>query len=134
MLIFQVDMRTCPKRDRNRPDFMAPSPRVEMASGGLNVLLENDNMDEQELENDPVSALDPETRRIRYYKSDKAIGHLYRAIDEHRFLHDLHNDRRQQRDPQDSTLMPKLLDYVRRNNTLLEWKHNRKLARQIKES
>ena len=85
-------MKKCPRRDRNRPDFMAPSPRAIIESGGINVLPVED--DEDEIENDPVADLDPSGRRMRYYKSTKALGCLYRAIDEHQFLRELQKDRR----------------------------------------
>lgn len=132
LILKQVDMKQCPRRDRNRPDFMAPSPRAIIEAGGVNVLKEDD--DEDDDEDDPVAELNPETRRIRYYESDKALGHLYRAIDEHRFLKELHGNRRLLVDSQYDTLMSTLWDYAKRNNILLEWEHNRRLARQIKEA
>lgn len=125
-------MKECPKRDRNRPDFMAPSPRAIIENGGLSILQEEEHHDD---EDDPVADLNPETRRIRYYESEKALGHLYRAIDERRFLSDLHKGYKSQvQQVPRFNLMSKLWDYVKRNNVLLEWEHNRQLARQIKEA
>lgn len=125
-------MQECPKRDRNRPDFMAPGPRVVIDEKGANVLPEDDEQDD--LENDPVADLDPANRRLRYYRSEKALGHLYRAIDEHQFLRNIHNRRRLLVPSRLNTLMPRLWDYIRRNNIFVEWEHNRQLARQIKEA
>lgn len=119
-------MKECPRYDRNRPDFMAPSPRAIIESSGVGILQEED--EEHNRYNDPVADLDPETRPMRYYTSEKALGHLYRAIDEDRFLQRLHVGTRE------DTLMPRLWNYFKRNNTLVQWENNRKLARQIKEA
>ncbi|KAL1303235.1 hypothetical protein AAFC00_006650 [Neodothiora populina] len=127
-----VDMRECPRRDRNRPDFMAPSPRAIVESGSIDLLPESD--EEDMLENDPVANLDPESRRTRYYRSHKALGMLYRAIDEHQFLSDLHKHRKLSINAHHDSLMPRLWDYIKRNNVLVEWENYRHLARQIKDA
>lgn len=128
---FQVDMQDCPRHDRLRPDFMAPSPRAIIESGGVDILPEDD---EEEIENDPVADLDPVGRRMRFYRSEKALGHLYRAIDEHQFLRNIHREHKITAYSHVNTLMIKLWDYMKRNTVLVGWEHNRKRARQIKEA
>ena len=113
---------------------MAPSPRAIIESGGINILRGDDDYEEEYTENDPVVQLDAGIRRIRYYESKKALGYLYRAIDEHQFLREMHRKHGVQSDHQGDTLMSKLWDYVKRNNVLLEWEHHRSLARKIKEA
>jgi hypothetical protein len=82
-----VSIDLAPKAQSAKPDFMAPSPRVIIESGGL-TSLEDAVRNEEEDESDPMGDLD-DIRAIRYYRSEKALGHLYRAIDEHMFLRDL---------------------------------------------
>lgn len=75
-----VNIRECPKYDRIRPDFMAPSPRVFIDEQGP-IQFEDTNSPDEILED-----LDVEVSPMRFYRSHKALGHLYRAIDEDRFL------------------------------------------------
>ncbi|PGH06663.1 hypothetical protein GX51_02291 [Blastomyces parvus] len=83
-----VDLGRIPKFPRCRPDFQAPGPRVRIAES-LSLLEEHDRMtvldddDEDEDERPPA----------RYYKSDKILGKLYRAIDEVEFLQHRQNAR-----------------------------------------
>lgn len=74
-----VDMRKCPRRPKYRPDFEAPGPQVviekDMGAVFLDSFLPND--DDQDDEDDI-----PHTR---YYESQKALGILYRAINEKEF-------------------------------------------------
>lgn len=127
-------MKECPKRDRNRPDFMAPSPRAIIESGGIKILHTEDEDDDEAMEKDPFNGLDPESRRIRYYESNKALGYLYRSIDERRVLREIHNNQKSLDGSRHAPLMLQMWDYFKRNNVLLEWEHNRNLARQIKEA
>lgn len=74
-----VDMKECPKYDRIRPDFVAPSPRVFVEEQGP--LQFEANKPDEILEN-----MDVEVPAMRYYKCHKVLGQLYRAIDEEQFL------------------------------------------------
>jgi hypothetical protein len=80
-----VDMKQLPKYDRFRPDFMAPSPRVHVSETGE---IEIEELDE--INDDAFEGIDEERRPLRYYKSQKVLGQLYRNIDEKRFLDDMH--------------------------------------------
>jgi hypothetical protein len=103
-----VDMKRCPKYDRQRPDFMAPSPRVIVSEKGYLDLEEDDPNDDEAFE-----GVDDEKRPYHYYESQKALGHLYRAIDERQFIDTMqreHNSVGQNSNP--SYLLARVLDYV----------------------
>lgn len=84
-----IDMKECPRYDRCRPDFMAPSPRVIVSDQGYLDVEETDND-----EDDAFEGLDAERRSFRYYESRKVLGQLYRAIEERRFLAQMQQDHR----------------------------------------
>ena len=60
---------------------MAPSPRVIVAGDGYLALEEDDQNDD-----DAFEGLDTEHRPYQYYESKKALGYLYRNIDERKFV------------------------------------------------
>lgn len=109
---------------------MAPNPRVILETGGL-TSFEDAVQDEEEEENDPIGDLD-DTRPIRYYRSEKALGHLYRAIDERQFLSDLKRASRCAPD-QDDTVLPTLWNYIQQHTEIIQWAHHIDLARQIRD-
>ena len=90
---------------------MAPSPRVVVSDQGYLDFEEDDVEDDEAFE-----GLDPERRPTRYYESQKALGQLYRAIDEHKFLAKMQQDHRAVTSgtSSSSTLLEKLLGYVER--------------------
>lgn len=123
-------MDRAPRAQRVKPDFMAPSPRVIFESGGLASFqdaLEN----EQDEENDPISDLDG-VRPIRYYRSEKALGHLYRAIDEHQFLETMQNVPKLAHGLED-TVLDTLWTYIQQHISVVQWQHHTDLARQIRD-
>lgn len=124
-----IDMRQCPKHDRNRPDFMAPSPRVMVSREG------HLELEEEEQNDDPAfEDLDAERRPIRYYQSEKILGQLYRSIDEQQFLAKMHHERRAALGAGTSDIMTKLLNYMKRwaSNYGILYSHNVELARDIR--
>jgi hypothetical protein len=123
-------MDGAPRAERAKPDFMAPSPRVIMEAGGLTTL-EDAVQNEEEEETDPMGDLD-NIRLVRYYRSEKALGHLYRAIDEQQFLKDLQSASRVAPD-QDDTVIPTLWTYIQQHTEIIQWKHHMNLARQIRD-
>ncbi|KAK4889907.1 hypothetical protein LTR27_011330 [Elasticomyces elasticus] len=133
-----VDMDKCPKLDprrRNcRPDFLAPSPRVIFTQKGY---LDMDD-DENEDDDENFEGLDTERRPFRYYRSEKALGHLYRAIDECQFLSTMPGQSRalDQSVASVSANLPSLLEYAlefgRRRGVIYE--HEKELARDIRAS
>ena len=126
-----VDMSQCPRYDRCRPDFMAPSPRFIVSDQGYLDLEEEDTDDD-----DAFEGLDVERRAIRYYETKKVLGQLYRAIDERRFLANMQQDQRaitsnlgSRNNPLDA-----LLAYMKRlaANYGIGYSHHRDLAAEIR--
>lgn len=104
-----VDMKRLPKYDRVRPDFMAPSPRVQVNDSGDIEIEEFDPNDDEAFE-----GIDEERKPLRYYRSNKVLGMLYRNIDEKHFIADMqnsHHARRKAVEPSHG-LMSKLCNYV----------------------
>ncbi|KAF2838607.1 RdRP-domain-containing protein [Patellaria atrata CBS 101060] len=130
-----VNLNDIPKAGRVRPDFMAPGPRVIIEDkGDIDIKFEDpeDGLEEE----DPVSALDPYRFRYRFYESDKVLGKLYRAIDEGRFFDELHRQGKQFAESLASTMsfMQRLWKYVEKDMMLIQWEHNKDLAREIRNS
>lgn len=72
--------------------------------------------------------------RVRYYKSNKTLGKLYRRIDEKTFFTQMRDNfqtiqNRHQRD----TLLQKLERYVDREAMSVQWTHHRNFAEQLRE-
>ena len=122
-------MDLAPKAQNAKPDFMAPSPRVIIEAGGL-ATFEDAVQNWEEEEADPMGDLD-DIRPVRYYRSEKALGHLYRAIDEHMFLRDLQEASRVAPE-QENTLLPALWTYIQHHTKIIQWEHHLDLARQIR--
>ena len=115
------------KHSKARPDFMAPGPRVKMEDRP------EVDIDQEDWRNDDFLSQE-DTAQI-YYRSEKALGKLYRAIDEAKFLEDVRQDAdRLTTALPDKPLMKALWDYVKRHTALLQWDHLRELAREIRES
>lgn len=117
-------------RDFNRrakPDFMASAPRLIMQSG---VSIENLAMVDDN-DNDPVRALDPSSRPTTYYRSQKVLGHLYRNIDETKFLQDIQRHRGY---PTEQSLMKRVWSYANRETKSIQWAHMLETARHIKQA
>lgn len=105
-----VDMAQLPKYKRLRPDFMAPSPRIYVAGSGEIEINEEDDA----AEDDAFEGIDVEVKPMRYYPSEKALGDLYRNIDEERFLTNMQTLRhsRMKLITPSCDLMNTLCDYV----------------------
>jgi hypothetical protein len=126
-----VDMKRLPKYNRVRPDFMAPSPRVQDNDSGEIEVEELDDYDD-----DAFEGIDEERKPIRYYKSNKVLGMLYRNIDEKQFIADMqtsHHARRQVTKSSDG-LMAKLCDYVIQQAEAygVMYDHHLKFARDVR--
>ncbi|KAG9526866.1 RNA-directed RNA polymerase, partial [Aureobasidium melanogenum] len=125
-----VSMDRAPRAQPAKPDFMAPSPRVIIEAGGY-ASFEDAVQNEEEEETDPIGDLD-DIRPVRYYRSEKALGHLYRSIDEQEFLRTL-QDATQNLPGQDGTVLSTLWAYVQQYTGVIQWKHHIELARQIRD-
>lgn len=102
-------MNKLPKFDRRiKPDFMAPGPHVTIDS--LEASLQFVEQDEKN-PHDPVATLDPDQRKMVYYKSDKVLGRLFRMIDEKGFYDQLRASTHADAGPQASVLQ-RVLGYV----------------------
>lgn len=122
-----------PRYSSVKPDFQAPGPRVlidntiELSEGQL----PGDVSDEEEIEElDNLSQL-----RVRYYQSQKILGKLYRAIDEHKFLQQLQGQSRIPRGVLggEHSHLDAVWAYVQEKTALIQWKHHIEFARDIKE-
>lgn len=115
-------MKQMPKFSPIRPDFMAMGNlvRVEKKEG---LLLEASAPATQESSND-----EDDFSPYRYYESDKILGKLYRAIDEHEIFDEIKRYRALSGD--NSTVLRHVWAYVERKyrNLLwaehLSWAHN----------
>ncbi|KAK4223301.1 RNA dependent RNA polymerase-domain-containing protein [Podospora fimiseda] len=78
----EVGMKSMPKNPRWKPDFMARAPDIQIYDKGD---VELDDYVVHEYDDDDSGDPGP---RLRYYKSEKIIGQLFRAVDEHRIWHE----------------------------------------------
>lgn len=126
-----VNMKECPRYNRCRPDFMAPSPRVVVSEAGFLDLEDEDNEDDEAFED-----LDAEKRAFRYYQSNKVLGELYRAIDERRFLARMQQEQRTHMATSNitSNLLNTLLTYMKHQATRngVQFDHHYDLAVEIR--
>ncbi|CBX98093.1 similar to rna-dependent rna polymerase [Plenodomus lingam JN3] len=128
-----ADINKVPRgSDWIRPDFMAPGSNLvinELGSAELEEL-EQDDVDAP----DRISVLDADKARMRYYRSDKVLGVLYRDIDEQKFFarmkHDFENFRHSWGG---QSLMSKLRTYIERETRGVLWAHHRAFAEDLRE-
>ena len=118
---------------RYKPDFMANAPRL-IIDGDL--AFEDEDLYDNDEQPDAVSVLDPDVQRVRYYKSTKVLGSLYRAIDETKFLDDMQHQLQHglPREIQNSGyVIDKVWNYVQGATQHFQWAHHTKLAREIRD-
>ncbi|EON67049.1 hypothetical protein W97_06166 [Coniosporium apollinis CBS 100218] len=131
-----VDIKRIPRSINTRPDFMAPGPRVRIEDKGT-IFEDEADEDADEFE-DPVRSLDPDSRAVRYYESDKVLGKLYRAIDERAILSAIQARSKTQAqalaDATATSLMDKVWVHVKRNTALVQYAHHLLAARGMKEA
>ena len=81
-----VDMSQIPRSEdtKSRPDFFAPGPEVYIHDKADIEMADMYMVEEDEEE-------DEDGPRYRYYRSEKVLGHLYRAVDEQKiWAEDIH--------------------------------------------
>ncbi|KAH8727103.1 rna-dependent rna polymerase-like protein [Phaeosphaeriaceae sp. PMI808] len=128
-----ADLRKAPRGTGNiRPDFMAPGHNLVINELGATELLE---LEEEDIDDpDSVSILDPDKSRIRYYKSNKVLGHLYRRIDERDFFKKMKDNFEATHENRDGeSLLRKLERYVNRETRGYQWEHHHEFARELRE-
>ena len=115
----KVNQHEIPKFDKTlKPDFMAPNPRVHIEKG--KVVLEEKVAgvrDAYELFHDEGSK--------KYYYSEKALGKLFRRIDEKKFFHKREHS---------SRTLEALWGYVNKAATGVQWWGNTKTAKHIRDA
>lgn len=126
----QVDMSSMPRISDVRPDFQAPGPRVLIEEDVTLIDDDSDKDDEKE------ESEEPSVRRIRYYRSHKVLGSLYRAIDEHKIFEQI---RRYSRAPRVSLTagqfpIDRVWKYVQEVTALIQWRHYETFAKEVKEA
>jgi len=120
-----VDMKKMPKFIPVRPDFMAPGPNIKIEKKeGL--LLEQSAIRTQDEHND-----DEDFTPYRYYESQKILGKLFRAIDEHEIFSDLHKYRVISSGGQ--ALLDRVWDHVAQKCRLIHWHHHLTEAQEIRD-
>ena len=85
-------------------------------------------------EPDAIAILDPDTRPVHFYESKKALGQLFRDIDEKKFLESMQNRAQNQPSGREMEAQPMtmLWRYVQRTTQMIQWTHHRLLARKIR--
>lgn len=106
-------MNSIPRAPRVRPDFLAPGPRVRVEDG-LAAIEESDEMIVNKDEDD-------ERPQMRYYKSQKTLGLLYRNIDEFKFLAEIRSAGRMKAGSAD--VLHGVWAYVEKETQGFEWQH-----------
>jgi hypothetical protein len=75
-----------------------------------------------------------QTYRIRYYRSEKVLGHLYRNIDEKKFFDRMKGDFAAMRHTWGGeSLIQKLERYIDRETRIVQWEHHTKFAENLRE-
>lgn len=118
-------MKQMPRFSPIRPDFMALSSQIKIEKKeGL--LLEAESVKTQ----DDV-ADDNDFSPYRYYESDKILGKLYRAINEHEVFGEIKKHR--MLSGNDASVLPELWTHVQRECRLLKWREHLAWARDIRD-
>lgn len=114
-----------PFRRQIKPDFMSDAPSIVIDSS----IALDDLDDDPDAPDDPARALEPDRPKIRYYRSRKALGILYRAIDENTFLPQLlRRGPYFQKPAGQRPLLERLWASVQHHARLVQWTHHRALA------
>ena len=127
-------MTDLPKYSKFRPDFMAPGPRVILDQGQAKFDGDDETVD---LENDEEYPDDSPTEPglLQYYKSDRILGKLYRAIDEESFLASIQGGPRTgSASRKEQSVLDKLWLHVKRESRGVDWIQHSSWAREIKET
>ncbi|EKD15408.1 uncharacterized protein L3040_001776 [Drepanopeziza brunnea f. sp. 'multigermtubi'] len=120
-----VDMKKMPKFTPIRPDFMSMGNHVRMEKKeGL--LLEATTLSTQDDNND-----DDDFPAYRYYESDRILGKLYRAIDEHEVFSEIKKYRMLSR--KTPSVLDRVWVHVHKKCWNLQWAQHVLWAQEIRE-
>lgn len=117
-------MRKMPKVTPVRPDFMAPGPHIKIEKKEGLIL---DQSDPSQDDDDEEQDFTP----YKYYESKKALGKLFRAVDEHDIFSELHKYRMVNRD--DTNLLDHLWHHVSRKTQLIQWHQHVRDAQDLRD-
>jgi hypothetical protein len=121
-------MSRAPRYPKYRPDFEAPGPHVLIEPKKKLSFVPRSYRDPDD-ENDE----DEDISRNRYYKSDKVLGKLYRAIDETKVFKENQDRSRAEGDPYSSAVIENVWKHVQEKCKLIQWEHKKEWARDIRE-
>lgn len=109
-------MKKIPKVKPIRPDFMAPGPKIKIVNKEGLMLDQSDPLqdDEDEYDNE-----EEDFTPYKYYTSDKVLGKLFRAVDEHDIFSELHKYRMTSRE--NTNLLDELWHHVSRRTVMIQW-------------
>jgi len=101
---------------------MADGPRLIVG----NVLDFNAHERFEDDEPDAITDLDPDMRRVFFYESKKALGYLFRAIDEKKFLQNIQTRGigLQQHDATRASPISLVWEYIQRATLMIQWTHH----------
>ena len=115
-----ADLSRMPRYPPVKPDFQAPGPRLLL--NNMVELQEDANREDFEDDNEEVRD-EYAPPRLRYYKSDKVLGQLYRAIDEEDFLMQLQGPTLASQYTKRRSLVDAVWKYVKDQTKLIQWSH-----------
>jgi hypothetical protein len=106
-----------PAGNRYRPDFEAPGPHVFIEKGGI-------QFDAPTFE-DPleIEDEDDEYSSYRYYESEKVLGKLYRAIDEHETFEQIQARADVKGNAQRSSVIDGVWKHVQKRVVGIQWEY-----------
>ncbi|KAL8705424.1 MAG: hypothetical protein Q9201_001448 [Fulgogasparrea decipioides] len=125
-----VDISQLPRASKVRPDFQASGPRVLVGESITMEKLQAPPSDDSDDDDDEIQETTP---GIEYYESQKVLGKLYRAIDEHDFFAEIQRQSRVARRSQSISLAEKVWAYVRVKTALIQYEHHLGFARDVRE-
>lgn len=96
---------------------MAPGPRVQIAESLKVLEREGENTVDDDVDEDDD---DVNSNKIRYYKSERVLGQLYRAIDEKAFLDEVQSGQ----DSRYLHVLESVWEYVEKQTTGFQWDHH----------
>ena len=116
-----------PRYNPYRPDFEAPGPHV--------IVEEREGIcfEERVDPGDVVEDEDDDFTKYRYYRSEKVLGKLYRAIDERKIFEGIKNRSANPEITRESTLIDSAWKYVLEQCALIQWEHKLDWARDIRD-
>lgn len=113
---------------------MAPSSRLLIKKAAFSIA-EAQRITSTDIEEDAVLALEPDRRPPRFYPSERALGELFRAIDDEQFLNTIQCQGPVTLDgTPEIPLMEYVWDWVQRKAIPFRWHQHQNLALEIRDT